>query len=153
MYIRRCFLHQKKKIISFMSHPNLHKIIDAFISTCLVYFNTVYSGIGRSSLHRLQIVKKAPAGILTGTKKYGRITPANVNLHWSTVIFLIDFKIVLLTFKALNGLAPNHIIVLLTPYVPGHSLRSVAHLCELFQDYSSGLKVTRPLQSETIEIT
>lgn len=109
-----------------MSHPNLHKIIDAFISTRLVFFNVVYSGISRSSLHPLQIVKRAPAGILTGTKKYEHITPAKVNLHWSPVIFLIDFKIVLLTFKTLNGLAPNHITVLLTPYVPGRSLRSVA---------------------------
>ena len=36
----------------------------------------------------------------------------------------IDYKILLLTFRALNGQAPSYIIELLKPYVPTRNLRS-----------------------------
>ena len=38
--------------------------------------------------------------------------------------FKIDFKILLLVFKALNGLPPAYIFDLLTPYEPDCCLRS-----------------------------
>lgn len=62
---------------------------------------------------------------ITGTKTYENITPMLVNLYWLPVEFYIDFKILMITFKALNGIAPNYIIDLLTPFVPVRSLRSV----------------------------
>lgn len=47
------------------------------------------------------------------------------NFHWLPISFTIDFKILLITFKALNGLVPNSIEHLLTPYEPERLLRSV----------------------------
>lgn len=54
-----------------------------------------------------------------------RITPVLANSHWLSVLFRINFKILLLTLKALNGRAPNYVTDLLTPIVPERSRKSV----------------------------
>ena len=46
-------------------------------------------------------------------KNYDHITPVLINLHWLPVRYRINFKILLLTFKALYGMAPSYIIDLI----------------------------------------
>ena len=46
-------------------------------------------------------------------KKYDQFTPVLINLHWLPVRYRINFKILLLTFKALYGMAPSYIIDLI----------------------------------------
>ena len=46
-------------------------------------------------------------------KRYDHIMPIFINLHWLTVRYRINFKILLLTFKALYGMAPSYIIDLI----------------------------------------
>ncbi|KAF4109519.1 hypothetical protein G5714_008771 [Onychostoma macrolepis] len=58
------------------------------------------------------------------TKRSAHITPILADLHWLPVAYRIKFKIILLTFKALNGLAPYYLCNLLHPYSPPRSLRS-----------------------------
>ena len=40
---------------------------------------------------------------------FDHITPVLATLHWLPVKFRIDFKILLLAFKAVNGLAPAYL--------------------------------------------
>ena len=42
--------------------------------------------------------------------------------------FRIDFKITLFVFKSLNGLAPDYIFNLVSPYTPSRTLRSADKL-------------------------
>ena len=64
------------------------------------------------------------ARVITQWRKYDHITPVLVDLHWLPVKQRIDFKILLLTYKALNGLAPAYLREQLVPYSPTHTLRS-----------------------------
>ncbi|KAF7642270.1 hypothetical protein LDENG_00261100, partial [Lucifuga dentata] len=63
--------------------------------------------------------------LLTGFNRRHHITPLLASLHWFPVRFRIEFKILLITFKALLGLAPSYITEMLTLYEPVHSLRSL----------------------------
>ena len=47
----------------------------------------------------------AAAPIITRTKKYDHIKPVLKQLHWLPVNQRINYKILLLTYKALNGQA------------------------------------------------
>ena len=76
------------------------------------------------SLDKLQRTQNAAAWVLSKTRKYDHITPTLIELHWLPVRQRIQFKILLLTWKSLNGLAPSYISQLLTPYVPTQTLRS-----------------------------
>ena len=64
------------------------------------------------------------ARVVTRSSKYSSITPTLKKLHWLPVKYRIIFKVVLLTFKALHGLAPNYLRTLLQSYIPSRSLRS-----------------------------
>ena len=52
------------------------------------------------------------------------ITPVLSSLHWLPVCIRIDYKILLITFKARRGQALEYITDMLTPYQPVHSLRT-----------------------------
>ena len=49
------------------------------------------------------------ASVVTRSSKYSSITPTLKKLHWLPVKYRITFKVVLLTFKALYGMAPNYL--------------------------------------------
>ena len=104
-------------------------------SNGLDYCNGLYTGISQSSLHRLQLVQNAAARILTGTKKCHHLTPVLAALRWLPILFRIDFKILFLTFKALNGLAPIYISDLLVPYVLLRTLTLTHCEWETFKHY------------------
>ena len=63
------------------------------------------------------------ARILTRKKK-DHITPVLASLHWLPVKARADFKVLLLTYNALHGLAPTHLSDLVLPYIPTCTLRS-----------------------------
>ena len=58
---------------------------------------------------KLQRVKNAAAILILGIGKFSHITPALYELHWLPVSLRIDYKILLLTFKCIYGLAPTYL--------------------------------------------
>ena len=62
--------------------------------------------------------------VITRSSKCDHITPVLRELHWLPISRRIEFKILLVTFKALHGLAPVYIKDFLTPYTPTRALRS-----------------------------
>ena len=117
-------LRNINRIKSFLSTHNLKTIVNALIYSRLDYCNALYAGLNQSLIHRLQLVQNAAARLITGTRRSDHITPVLAELHWLPVSFRIDFKILLLTFKALNGLAPSYLCDMVKPYVPTRTLRS-----------------------------
>jgi hypothetical protein len=78
----------------------------------------------KKSIKQIQHVQNASARLILSGKKYNHITFALLMLHWLPVEYRILFKIILLTFKSLNGQWPSYLKDLLVPYNPAHSLRS-----------------------------
>ena len=64
------------------------------------------------------------ARILTRTQKCDHITPVLASLHWLPVKAGADFKVLLLTYQALHGLAPTYLSDLVLLYIPTLTLRS-----------------------------
>ena len=64
------------------------------------------------------------ARILTKTPKSDHITPVLASLQWLPVKARADFKVLLLTYKALHGLAPTYLHDLVLSYIPTRTLRS-----------------------------
>lgn len=82
------------------------------------------AGVSKATLNKLQLVQNAAARILSGNRTGDHITPVLESLHWLPIRFRVDFKILMLTYKALHGLTPLYITELLTPYTPVRDLRS-----------------------------
>uniref|UniRef100_A0A3B1J046 Reverse transcriptase domain-containing protein n=1 Tax=Astyanax mexicanus TaxID=7994 RepID=A0A3B1J046_ASTMX len=122
--VKSSFFHlrQLAKIKSVVPKTQFETVIHAFVTTRLDYCNSLYTGVSGFSLARLQSVQNAAAWLLTGTCKYEHISPILVSLHWLPIYFRIHFKILLFTFKSLNGLAPPYLSELLHTYKPTRSL-------------------------------
>ena len=94
------------------------------MSSKLDYCNSLLYGLPDAQLQLLQRAQNTAARIVTRTKKTHHITPVLQQLHWLPVSYRIDFKLLLITYKVLNGLAPNYLCNLIKPYSSSRSLRS-----------------------------
>ena len=115
------------RIRKFLTNESCEQLIHCFITSRIDYCNALFYDLPKRLLKKLQGIQNCAARILTFTKRYEHITPVLIQLHWLPVVFRIRFKILLLVYKCLNGLAPEYLTELLTAYVPQRSLRSVDH--------------------------
>lgn len=120
---KSAFYHLRNisRIKGLMTQGDLEKLIHAFISSHLDYCNSIFTGLPKKSIRQLQLIQNAAARVLTRTKKIEHITPVLKSLHWLPVAQRIDFKVLLLVYKSLNGL---YIRDLLSWYKPSRSVRS-----------------------------
>lgn len=72
-------------------------------------------------MRQLQLIQNAAARVLTNTRKLDHITQVIESLHWLPVSQGIDFKILLLVYKATVG--PKFMLNLLVPYEASRPLR------------------------------
>ena len=110
----------------------------AFSKVWLPTWITVIHGLPKVLLNRLQLVQNRAARIVTFTEKYEHITPSLIDLHWLPVEYRIIYKILLLVYKAINGLSPSYISNLLSFCSSSYSLRSCSN--KLLQVLRSKLK-------------
>ena len=75
-------------------------------------------------IDRLQFAQNSAARLVTASRKRDHITPILRRLHWLPVRYRTIFKILLLTYKAINGQAPSYIKDLLKYKNSGGVLRS-----------------------------
>ena len=112
------------RVKGFMSQTDQEKLIHAFISSRIDYCNGLLTGLPQKSIQQLQFIQNAAARVLTRTKRSEHITPVLKSLHWLPVSYRIDFKVLLLVYKSLNGLGPEYMNDILVEYKPSRVLRS-----------------------------
>ena len=64
------------------------------------------------------MVQNAAARLLSGVRKYQHISPTLAVLHWLPIRFCVDFKVLMITYKTLNGLEPQYLADRLHPDLP-----------------------------------
>ena len=117
-------LRQIGKIRKFISQEDTERIVHAFISSKLDYCNGLLYGLPSNEILKLQRLQNSAARLVMKSKKSEHITPILIDLHWLPVQERIIFKLLLNTYKALHGLAPDYLSNLLSVYKPARSLRS-----------------------------
>ncbi len=124
--VKNCFFQLRNiaKLRPMLFKADLEMIIHAFVSLWLDYCNSLFTCLNKKELARLQHVQNSAARLLTRTNRRLHITPVLKSLHWLPVVYCVQFKILVLTFRALHGQAPNYIADLIKPYTSARSLRS-----------------------------
>ena len=122
-------IHNIRKISKYLSRESLKTLVHAFITSRLDYCNSLFYGLPKYHLSKLQRVQNAAARLVTSTRKYDHITPVLYNLHWLPVFYRIYFKILILTFKAIHNMSPSYISNLVSiKSCSAYSLRSNSSL-------------------------
>ena len=119
------YLYNIRRIKKYLSRDSLLTLVHAFITSRLDYCNALWCGLPKEQIAKLQRVQNAAARLIMDIGKYSHITPALYELHWLPVPARIHFKILLLAFKAIHGLAPAYISNLLViKHKSSYNLRS-----------------------------
>ena len=89
-----------------------------FITSILDYCNSLFYSLLNSLTLKLQRIQKACAHLVYSVTKF-----CLWDLHWLPVRQLIDFKIrvILITFKILNNMAPSYLSSLICVGTPSGS--------------------------------
>ena len=114
------------KIRRYLDRQTTEKLVHAFVSSRLDQCNSLLYGLPNVQLDKLQRVQNWAARLVTCNNKYTHITPILRELHWLPIKARIEYKIILLTYKSLKGLAPYYLRPLLSSYAPERMLRSSA---------------------------
>ena len=107
-------LYNIRRIRKYLTKECTETLIHAFISSRLDYCNSLLFGVPECHLHKLQRVQNAAARLVVQESRFCHITPLLKSLHWLPVKYRIVFKLLLITFKAIHGLAPAYISELIS---------------------------------------
>jgi len=121
-------LHNIRRIRKFLSLDAAQALVHAFITSRIDYCNSLLYGLPACQLNKIQRVLNASARLICNAPRYCHVTPLLRDLHWLPVRFRINFKVLLITFKAIHGLAPDYISQLIQIKSSRYSLRSSGSL-------------------------
>ena len=102
-------LRNISKMKPFLCEKQLQIITQALVMSSLDYCNGLYIGANQSILKQLQSLQNRAGRIIKGLKRRQDIEPHLKNMHWLKVQERIEFKVILLTFKCIHGLAPKYL--------------------------------------------
>ena len=88
-------------------------LTQAIVISSLDYCNVLYIGINSSLLEQIQRIQNKACRTIFGLSKKEHVDPYLKKLHWLKIRERVEFKALLLTFKALNGSAPSYLSDLL----------------------------------------
>ena len=117
-------LYNISKIRRFLTCEQVKSIVHAYVTSKLDFNNVLLTGAPDLLLKKLQLIQNAAARLITGSKRQEHITPILKMLHWLPMRKRILFKVLLLTYKAINGCGPKYLKELLDLYQPTRCLRS-----------------------------
>jgi len=122
---KKCFstLRNIRKIRFLLSKDQLKVIVNSLVVSCLDYCNGLFYGITEKLLYQLQVVQNAAAKAITGKYKHDHLGNDLKDLHWLDVRKRVIFKLGLLAYKSVNGLAPMYLQELFRYAHHGHVLK------------------------------
>ena len=118
------YIHCSGKIRNLLDRKTTEIMIHSYVTSRLDNGNCLLYGISDHLLTKLQRAQNAAARLITKTRKHDHITAVLINLHWLPIKQRIEYKLLLLTFRSLHGLAAPYLSDLLIRYQSTRALRS-----------------------------
>ena len=111
-------IHCIGKIRHLLDGKTTEIMVNAYVTSRLDLGNGLLYGVSEQLLNQLQRVQNSAARLVTKTKRREHITPALIELDWLPVRQRIEYKLLLLTFNSLHGLAAPYLSELLSRHQP-----------------------------------
>ena len=112
------------RIRRYLDDKACQSLVSSLVLSRLDYANSLLYGTLQKFLYKLQLVQNSAARMLEGSRRRDHISPVLYKLHWLPVSYRIRFKLLLICFKSLQGLAPAYLQSSIQVHQPRRELRS-----------------------------
>ena len=116
-------LRNIRAIRDLLPQPAVEQLIHSLVTSRFDYCNSLLNGVPEYKLARVQRIQNVAARIVTRCPYRDHISPVLVSLHWLPVKYRILFKVLLLTYRCISGLAPEYLSSLVVHPKRKHSPR------------------------------
>ncbi len=106
-------LRNIRLIRKYLTPMATEQLVHAFITSRIDCCNCLLIGHPNYLIQKLKQVQNAAARLVTNTRKYSHITPVLRSLHWLPVEQRLEYKVLLITFRALKFSSPEYIASLI----------------------------------------
>ena len=120
----RWHLYSIGRIRHLLTTESCAKLIHAFVTSRMDYCGTILAGLPKRQLQKLQLIQNSAARLVSRAGRMDHITPILRRLHWLPVPHRVQFRVGVMVYKSLHGMAPEYLRELLVPYTPARPLRS-----------------------------
>ena len=107
------FIRDLRRIRNTLDFNTAHTIATSLIHSRLDYCNSLFLNLPQSQIRRLQLILNSTARAVSMTPKNCHISPVLKSLHWLKIEQRIQFKIISITYKALQTQKPSYLRKLL----------------------------------------
>ena len=118
------YLRNINHISRFLPRPTKERVVNAIITSRLDYCNALLYGTSAVNIARLQRIHNAATRLIMRCPRSDTATPLLRELHWLPIVCIVDFKLLVFTYKAMHNDAPVYLCELVCPYQPTRTLRS-----------------------------
>jgi len=124
--VKLCYFHIRNigRIRRYLTEKSCKILTTALVLSRLDYCNSLLLGIAGRHTSSLQRCQNVAARLILQMGKRESIKSALMDLHWLPVLYRIQFKVLVLTFRAFHGTGPQYLRDLVTPYEAPRVLRS-----------------------------
>ena len=109
------------RIRKYLPSDGLKMLVNSLVISRLDYCNSLLYDIPKYQRDKLQRIQNTAARMITGARSSDHITSLLKSLHWLPVEARIHFKIILITYKILNGQSAGYLKPLITNYHPSRA--------------------------------
>ena len=102
-------MYNLRQIRKYLTDDTCKILVHALITCHLDYCNALLHDIPQYQQQRLQKILNASARLVCRLPKYCHISHVLKDLHWLPIRYRVIFKIILLVFKVLHGMAPLYL--------------------------------------------
>ena len=123
---KSAYLHLRNiiKVRHLLDQDSTKSLVQAFVISRLDMCNSLLANLPKRLTRKLQRVQNSAARTIMKTKRRDHITPVLKELHWLPIVYRINFKILLFTYKCLHHRAPVYLKELISLHAPIRTLRS-----------------------------
>ena len=120
----RFALYNIRRIQSFLTKDAAQLPVQALVISRLDCCSSLLAGLSASATKPLQRIQNAAPCFVSLLPKFSHVTPLYHDLHRLPAAANIQFKMMVLAFKAINGAAPVYLQTLVRPHAPARALHS-----------------------------
>ena len=102
-------IYNIRRIRKYLNNDATQTLVHSIVIGRLDYCNCLLYKVPAVHMSKLQRIQNNAARLVCSTPRFDHSTPVLFSLHWLRVVYRIEFKVLIVTLKAIYQLAPSYI--------------------------------------------